>query len=726
MQEPDARYDSLLAKYKDLELRITRFSLVEQQLAHARDQLDKEVTIHSRMHRFNREALKELSSQSFADLASEALVDVFEVEIGFFWACGLGGSTPATAGTLRAQLSPESCEAIAAVLWQMNPSGTEEWLGVLSESALKSLSPVLEMSWGMTALLRDEMGRPLLALLAGNSVARERFYEPISSERTQAFALFAQQVAAHLAQHRNRRTIRAQLEELEESQKKLRLLGDNLPNGFVFQLEMDRAGRRRVLYASAGIERIHNMTLGEVALESSRLYDQIVPEDRETFFRKENEAIVLNRPFSMEYRIRSKRDELRWVFMSCAFTRHEDGRIRWDGLELDITERKRLEERLQYSQKMESIGHLAGGVAHEFNNLLAAMIMYINLAQLNEPGEDCRPILSDVSGLCNRAANLVKQLLAFSRQSVLRMEPLELDAVVSDESRMLDRLLGERIRLEWSTVPNLPMIRADKGMVGQVLLNLCLNARDAMPNGGVLRISLKVVVITSPHESELLDIPPGQYVCMTVMDTGCGMDERVQQRLFEPFFTTKPVGQGTGLGLATVRGIIQQHRGALAVDTAAGKGTSFHIYLPAITVDKNPGMNRVGSPPSTPLATILFVEDEIAIRTPMVRYLQRSHYRVLEAGNAHEALTLWKEHASSIDVLMTDMVMPGDMTGLQLAELLVKAKPQLKVILASGYHSNVLDAGYSSGIALTFLSKPFMPEELCNTLALCLRTPSPK
>jgi PAS domain S-box-containing protein len=557
--------------------------------------------------------------------------------------------------------------------------------------------------------------------LAGNSIARARFYEPLLPERSQALALFAQQVAGHLTQLRNRHTIRAQFEALKESQKQLRLLGDNLPNGFVFQWETDHSGARRFLYASAGLERIHNLTPEEVVSDCSHWYNQILPEDRELFERKESEAIALNRPFSAEFRIRNKRDDIRCLFVSSAFTRHEKERIRWDGLALDITERKRLEARLQHSQKMESIGHLAGGVAHEFNNLLAAIIMYINLAQLNEPGVDCRPILAEVEELCKRAANLVKQLLAFSRQSVLRMQPIELDSVVAAESRMLGRLLGERIRLEWSTVPNLPLILADKGMMGQVLLNLSLNARDAMPNGGVLNISLAVVDVTSPQECELLDINPGQYVCLTVRDTGCGMDQRTQQRLFEPFFTTKPVGQGTGLGLATVRGIIQQHRGALSVNSMEGKGTSFHIYLPAITVERSSGLTSLVTPSSQVLATILLVEDEIAIRTATSRYLQRSGYRIIEAGNAREALTLWDQHASSIDLLMTDMVMPGEMSGLQLAELLVSKKPQLKVILASGYHSDILDAGNSSAVPLTFLVKPFMPEELCEALSKCLK-----
>jgi len=528
-------------------------------------------------------------------------------------------------------------------------------------------------------------------------------------------------VAGHLTQLRNRHTIRAQFEALKESQKQLRLLGDNLPNGFVFQWETDHSGARRFLYASAGLERIHNLTPEEVVSDCSHWYNQILPEDRELFEREESEAIALNRPFSAEFRIRNKRDDIRCLFVSSAFTRHEKERIRWDGLALDITERKRLEARLQHSQKMESIGHLAGGVAHEFNNLLAAIIMYINLAQLNEPGVDCRPILAEVEELCKRAANLVKQLLAFSRQSVLRMQPIELDSVVAAESRMLGRLLGERIRLEWSTVPNLPLILADKGMMGQVLLNLSLNARDAMPNGGVLNISLAVVDVTSPQECELLDINPGQYVCLTVRDTGCGMDQRTQQRLFEPFFTTKPLGQGTGLGLATVRGIIQQHRGALSVNSMEGKGTSFHIYLPAITVERSSGLTSLVTPSSQVLATILLVEDEIAIRTATSRYLQRSGYRIIEAGNAREALTIWDQHASSIDLLMTDMVMPGEMSGLQLAELLVSKKPQLKVILASGYHSDILDAGNSSAVPLTFLVKPFMPEELCEALSKCLK-----
>jgi signal transduction histidine kinase len=241
-----------------------------------------------------------------------------------------------------------------------------------------------------------------------------------------------------------------------------------------------------------------------------------------------------------------------------------------------------LEERLRQSQKLEGIGHLAGGIAHEFNNILAAMTMNLNLVQMSSLEAEARELLSEIEKLSRKAAALIKQLLAFSRQSMLQPQHVDVVAVVSRQCTMLERLLGERITLEFSSAPTLPWVNADKSMIEQVLLNLCLNARDAMKNGGLLRLRLEEAEVGAEQAMVRGEAQPGRYVCLSVTDTGCGMDERALKRLFEPFFTTKEVGQGTGLGLATVRGIVQQHHGWVEVESCVGKGSIFRVYLPAV------------------------------------------------------------------------------------------------------------------------------------------------
>lgn len=718
----EARYEALKAKYHALELRVTRFSAVQQQLIDTKDRLDREVTIYSRMHRFNSNALQDLSPQAFAELVAEALVDVFEVEIGCVWTWDHTAGASCIAATHGVKPFNSSLADLPLTLHHVTPGKSLEWTSILTEAQRAALAPALTLRHAIVSQIADEHAGPKLLLLAGNSEDRYRLYEPISKDREQVFAVFAQQVIAHLSNLQNRRTIRRTVNELRDSEEKLRRIGDNLPNGMVFQVQIDDTGQRTFLYVSEGVERIHNLSSSDVLAHSDLLYNQILPEDLMLLNRKERDSIAFNKPYAVEIRIRNTRGELRWVYLSCAPTRQPGSKIRWDGLELDITERRRLEERLQQSQKMEGIGHLAGGVAHEFNNLLAAMLMNLNLARLDGGGTTDVSILNDLEALCKRAASLVKQLLAFSRQSILRMQPLELDAVISEECRLLGRLLGEQISLEFSTVPNLPLVQADKGMIGQVLLNLALNARDAMPNGGTLRLRLSILDLTNPLEGESLDLPQGHYVCLTVADTGCGMDAHTQQHIFEPFYTTKPVGKGTGLGLATVRGIIQQHRGTLSVESELGKGTLFRIYLPAISSTTDGQRRSDAETNAIQLATILLVEDEIGIRKATARFLHRMGYYILEAGTATEGLAIWMEHHQSIDMLFTDMVMPGEMTGLQLAERLVIQKPKLKVILTSGYHTDVLDACKSSKVALTFLAKPSMPEEISSAITRCLQS----
>ena len=373
----------------------------------------------------------------------------------------------------------------------------------------------------------------------------------------------------------------------------------------------------------------------------------------------------------------------------------------------DITERRRMEEQLRQSQKMEAVGRLAGGVAHDFNNLLTVILGYSEmlLAMLPPPAEHLRDSIEAVRDAGDRAAALTRQLLAFSRKQVLEPRVLNLNDVITHTEKLLRRLIGENIVLSTVLTEDLDLVRVDPGQMEQVLMNLAVNARDAMADGGRLTIETRALDIAPERTKADDDCPPGRYVQLSVTDTGAGMTPEVKARIFEPFFTTKQPGQGTGLGLATVYGIVKQSGGRIAVYSEVGVGSVFHIYLPAVTAAPSPvslesDIVRGGS------ETLLLVEDEQAVRALARMSLEKRGYKVLEAGNGREALDLAELHRGSIDLVISDVVMP-EMSGRQLIEQLVPHRPGLKVLLVSGYTE---DAVVRHGIAdakANFLQKPF-------------------
>ena len=388
----------------------------------------------------------------------------------------------------------------------------------------------------------------------------------------------------------------------------------------------------------------------------------------------------------------------------------------------DVTGRKHLEDQLRQAQKMEVVGQLAGGVAHDFNNILTSILMNLSLLR-DEPNltHGIKASLQEIEVEANRAANLTRQLLLFGRRQVIQKGPVCLDDLVGNLLKMLRRILGEDVALEFGGQTNLPLIDADPGMMEQVVMNLSVNARDAMPKGGRLTISTGVVEIDAEAAQKNREARPGRFVCLTVTDVGCGMDEATLKRIFEPFFTTKDVGKGTGLGLATVFGIVKQHQGWIEVDSAIGKGTQFRIFFPvaethlqAPKVSASDRVTRRGS------ETILLVEDEPAVRFLARRCLQRDGYRVLEATNGVEALALWREHRQDIGLLFTDMVMPEGMTGLELAEQLMSEKAGVKVILCSGYNLEMARDGASVSKNIAYLPKPYEPTVLSAAVRKCL------
>ena len=379
----------------------------------------------------------------------------------------------------------------------------------------------------------------------------------------------------------------------------------------------------------------------------------------------------------------------------------------------DVTDMLSLEAQLRHAQKLESIGQLAAGVAHDFNNILTVIQGYSDflLARCKDDETIHKP-LKQIGDAAKRAASLTRQLLTFSRKQVIQPRVQCLNGVLQNLGNMLPRLLGEDILLETNYTTGLPRIEADTGMLEQIVMNLAVNARDAMPKGGKLFIGTTTTIIDQNYVSLHPESRPGTFVCLTVTDTGCGMDSRTMERIFEPFFTTKEVGKGTGLGLATVYGIVKQHRGWLDVSSEVGVGTTFKTYLPAIEAAEE----MILVTPSTASVeggneTILLVEDEPVVRELVREILQAYRYRVIEAASGAEALRIWDEHNGQFDLLLTDMVMPEGLNGRELAEQLKRRKPRLKVIFSSGYSAESSGKEFRDGDT-SFLPKPYLPQQL--------------
>ena len=388
----------------------------------------------------------------------------------------------------------------------------------------------------------------------------------------------------------------------------------------------------------------------------------------------------------------------------------------------DITEQRKLEEQFRQSQKMEAIGQLAGGVAHDFNNILAVIMMQAEVTGLveNLPAE-VRDDLRQIRASAERAANLTRQLLLFSRKQVMQPCQLDLNEVVSSLAKMLQRIIGVDVRLQLNLCPRPLLTRADAGMLDQVLMNLVVNARDAMPGGGQLFIETSEKVFTAAEAATIPEAAPGSHVCLRVTDTGSGIPPEILARVFEPFFTTKEPGKGTGLGLATVFGIVKQHDGALTVESEVGQGTTFRIFLRAQEVTaQSRAQESIKPQPRGGTETILLVEDEASVRRLTRVVLERAGYRVLEAAQGVEALQIWEREAPTIHLLLTDIVMPEGLSGLELAARLQTNKPGLRVIFTSGYSEEIAGRELALQEGQNFLQKPASPQHILETVRRCL------
>ncbi|HTZ21736.1 MAG TPA: ATP-binding protein [Opitutaceae bacterium] len=404
-----------------------------------------------------------------------------------------------------------------------------------------------------------------------------------------------------------------------------------------------------------------------------------------------------------------------WVSIGARVALDPNGEaVYYDGTVADITEHKRLTEQYRQAQKMEAFGQLAGGMAHDFNNIMTVVQSHASLLQLKgvSPAEQEESV-KEISHASERAANLTRQLLTFSRQQVSQPTYLDLNEVVGSTAKLLQRLIGANIALDAQFAPGGAPVVADLGMMEQVLMNLAVNARDAMPKGGRLSLATAIVTFDAMPASASPKARPGRFVRLSISDTGCGIAPEHLPRIFEPFFTTKEVGKGTGLGLATVLGIVEQHQGWIDVESQSGRGTTFRIYLPfqndefAFSPVK-PVMTEVRGGTET----ILLVEDEAVVRALAKKVLGRKGYTVLEADRSQTALELWRLHQAKIDLLLTDIIMPGTLSGRDLAERLLREKPGLKVVYCSGYSDDVLGHDFIATGRFNFLQKPYDPLKL--------------
>jgi PAS domain S-box-containing protein len=493
------------------------------------------------------------------------------------------------------------------------------------------------------------------------------------------------------------------LADLRESELRFRQVTESIDEVFW----LTDIAHTSVIYVSPAYERIWGRPCESLYDVTYSWMDAIHAEDRD---KMEKAVLQLKTSggYDLEYRIVRPDGEVRWIRDRAFPVEDADGKTyRIAGVAEDVTQRRELEDQLRQAQKMDAIGQLAGGIAHDFNNLLTVIAGHsqLTLARLS-PEDPLRHGIDQINRAAYRAASLTRQLLTFSRKQVVQTRILSLNNVVSNIEGMLSRLIHEDVQLKTVLDPNLAPVRADSGQMEQVIFNLVVNARDAMPHGGIITLETHNVKLEPQRESERR----GWHVLLAVSDTGVGMDQNVLRHMFEPFFTTKAPGKGTGLGLATVYGIVKQSEGSISVTSEIGRGTTFNIYLPraegAVTDDESRSAvsYRSGS------ETILLAEDDDMVRELTRDILRSSGYTVLEARDVHEALRISKQH-EHIDLLLTDVVMPHA-SGQQLSERIVASKPDMKVLYMSGHSDAALHHRGMIDSDINFITKPFAPEAL--------------
>jgi len=503
-------------------------------------------------------------------------------------------------------------------------------------------------------------------------------------------------------------TERKQAEEaLIQSEKKYRSIFDNAIEG-IFQTTPDG----RYLTVNPALARMYGYTSPEEMMGAvTDLQEQqyVIPEDRVRLKALYEQQGFVKR---FEAQVYTKSGDKVWISMNAYAVADRAGNtLYYEGTAENITERKRLEDQLRQAQKMEAIGTLAGGVAHDFNNILTVIMGLGNLIQMSiDKGDTLRPYIDQIVASSERAADLTQSLLAFSRRQRITPEAHTVNGVVTSTAKLLKRLLPEDIELKCDLTDKKTLTMLDLTQIGQVIMNLAINARDAMPHGGSLIIRTERSKLDENFKKIHGFGRPGNYVKLSVSDTGIGMDESTMKRIFEPFFTTKEVGKGTGLGLASAYGIVKQHDGYITVSSALSMGTTFDIYLPLIDT---PHPRRVSAVPETKggAETILIVEDDRDVRSTLTRILEKQGYITIEAMDGDDALRLYEEHRTEVDLIILDVVMPGR-NGKEVLDEITRINPSVKAVFVSGYTGDiVIDKGVEND-SVDFLQKPLSVPKL--------------
>jgi PAS domain S-box-containing protein len=510
--------------------------------------------------------------------------------------------------------------------------------------------------------------------------------------------------------------------ERKQAEARLRLQSAALESTANAILITDRQGA--VVWANTAFSRLTGYSMEEIFGKNPRFLKS--GEHDQSFYEKLWGQILSGQVWQAEM-INRRKDGTQYSEESTITpVRDDTGQItHFIAVKQDVTARKELEAQLRQSQKMEAIGQLAGGVAHDFNNLLLVIGGNAELALMHpqQLGEEARKCIDQITTASKRASNLVSQLLAFSRKQVIQPRKLCLNNAIRELTRMLHRIIGENIHLECELTQQLPFVQADAGMIDQVLVNLVVNARDAMPGGGRLLIGTDTITLDESYCRSQPEARPGQFVRLSVSDSGSGIKPEHLPRIFEPFFTTKESGKGTGLGLATVYGIVKQHQGWIEVSSKVGAGTRFSIFLPVVEPPSaESSLSQTERKRQGGTAKILLVEDDLAVRRTTRRILEAFGYKVREATSGAEALEIWKEHGAEVDLLLTDIVMPEGVTGLDLAKRLRGESPRLKVLFTTGYTTETAgkDTEFMRRNRDFFLQKPYRTEELLEKIRQCL------
>jgi two-component system cell cycle sensor histidine kinase/response regulator CckA len=495
---------------------------------------------------------------------------------------------------------------------------------------------------------------------------------------------------------------------LQESEERFRQVTENIEE--VFWLA-DLAPRR-IVYVSPAYARVWGRQREQLCKEPSSWLNSVHPADRQRV-----EAAIARQglePYETEYRIVRPDGAVRWVNDRAFPITDEAGKVyRLAGVAQDITARRNLEQEIGQANKMEALGQFAGGIAHDFNNVLAVIQMQATLL-LAEPElrDKLRSGVENMMAAATRAANLTRQLLTFSRREAQQARDIDMLDLVTGTAKLLRRIVNENITFETRFEPALPAVHADPSMIEQVLMNLVVNARDAMPDGGQLIVAMEVTDVGPDLASAHLGVRPGRFIRLSVADTGCGIPAENLAHIFEPFFTTKEPGCGTGLGLATVMRIVTQHHGWIDVQSESGSGTVFQVYLPAL--DHPPLKTKLHLPPLSHGngERILLLEDDEAVRAMARLVLEQFGYCVVEAATAPAAMERWEKYNGNFELLVTDLILPGGMSGANVAQRLRSAHPKLKIIYTSGYTSDVVARHLSIGNRDVILQKPFSADAL--------------